>query len=603
MYFFRKKTSFLCLMILFTMMFQTFYMTNSQESFSGGSVNLALHKNVTVSRETKGKDHKKVTDGNKAVSKTGDTWNVKSGDSITLDLGQSEMIQKVTVFEYGAEQKLFGYKLEVSEDNAAWTLVSESTKSADGQEPAVCPIDTGIKTNSNHGMGSIEFSAVSARYIKLTIKSAVSKTNIGYVEEIEVYGDKTESNDNKPVTPDVKTDPPIEEDDTISVVIDGKKVDFGNDQEPVLAASNRTLVPMRKLFEILGAQIEWNDETSTVKAVKDGHIIVLTIGETAATINDTSVTLDQPAELINDRTMIPVRFVAEALETKVNWLEDTKRVIISTFEREEKKSIKVLAIGNSFTNDAVEYLPNIAAADQYPITVGELTYSASHLSQHWEYANTNAKVYTYAVNNQQVEEKVTMQEVLESEDWDYITLQQVSTNSYKEETFSPYIENLVKYLKKVEPQATILLHQTWSFEKGSGRFKDGLNYQTMFEAIETTYHNISAKLSVLSLDDGTKISEDGKLLRIIPSGLAFQNARRNPVFDTLSGDTKTTKLNRDGAHASYTYGRYLIGALWYECLTGNQISVNTFCPNGITQDEWMILKKAAHEACVQYGWQ
>ncbi len=115
----------------------------------------------------------------------------------------------------------------------------------------------------------------------------------------------------------------------IKVEINGQRIDFGSDQGPVLAeATNRTLVPMRKLFEVLGAEISWSDETETVTAKKGDTVITIKIGDPIAKKNGADILLDQPAKLINDRTMVPVRFVAEALGATVDWEEATQTVKI-----------------------------------------------------------------------------------------------------------------------------------------------------------------------------------------------------------------------------------------------------------------------------------
>ena len=113
----------------------------------------------------------------------------------------------------------------------------------------------------------------------------------------------------------------------INVYLDGKKLEF--DVNPVLM-NDRTLVPMRKIFEAIGADIEWNDETQTVVGKKENRIVKIKIGSEKATIGSEIVTLDQPAVLVNDRTMVPVRVVSEGLGLDVNWDNETESVIIKS---------------------------------------------------------------------------------------------------------------------------------------------------------------------------------------------------------------------------------------------------------------------------------
>lgn len=113
----------------------------------------------------------------------------------------------------------------------------------------------------------------------------------------------------------------------IKITIDG--VQLTTDQAPVMSA-NRTMVPLRGVFEALDAKVLWKQSTKTVTATKDGTTIVLPLGSRTATINGKSVTLDVPAKSIKGRTVVPLRFVSESLGEKVGWNASTKTVSITT---------------------------------------------------------------------------------------------------------------------------------------------------------------------------------------------------------------------------------------------------------------------------------
>ena len=117
------------------------------------------------------------------------------------------------------------------------------------------------------------------------------------------------------------------EDSTINVTIDGEAKVF--DVMPVIQNS-RTLVPMRGIFEALGAEIEWNGETKTVTGTKGNATVTLQIGNNVANVNGEDVTLDAPAKVISDRTMVPARFVSDALGYNVSWDDATKTVVITS---------------------------------------------------------------------------------------------------------------------------------------------------------------------------------------------------------------------------------------------------------------------------------
>lgn len=101
------------------------------------------------------------------------------------------------------------------------------------------------------------------------------------------------------------------------------------DQPPVIL-NDRTLVPLRGIFEALGANVSWDQNAKTVLATKEGTTVCLTIGSNKAYKNGEVINLDQPPQLINDRTMVPVRFVSEALGAKVDWDDRVRTVIITS---------------------------------------------------------------------------------------------------------------------------------------------------------------------------------------------------------------------------------------------------------------------------------
>ena len=117
--------------------------------------------------------------------------------------------------------------------------------------------------------------------------------------------------------------------DDIKVLVNGKSLTM--DQPPVLV-NDRTLVPVRAIFEALGAKVDWNNDTNTATGVLGGTTVEIQIENTVAKVNGKDVTLDVPAKLISDRTLVPVRFISESLGAKVDWNNDTQTVIITTEE-------------------------------------------------------------------------------------------------------------------------------------------------------------------------------------------------------------------------------------------------------------------------------
>ena len=93
--------------------------------------------------------------------------------------------------------------------------------------------------------------------------------------------------------------------------------------------NDRVLVPIRKIFEALGADVFWNEAEQTAIAERGGKTIIIPIGKNYMTVNGSRVTLDVPARLINNRTLVPARAVSEALGCAVDWNDPTQTVIIT----------------------------------------------------------------------------------------------------------------------------------------------------------------------------------------------------------------------------------------------------------------------------------
>ena len=111
----------------------------------------------------------------------------------------------------------------------------------------------------------------------------------------------------------------------IPVVLDGAKLVF---DVPPTIVNDRTLVPMRAIFEAFGMEVEWSGETQTVTANKDGNSIEMMIGKDVFYHNGEAIGLDTPAQIIGDRTLVPVRAISESLDCEVKWDGDERKVII-----------------------------------------------------------------------------------------------------------------------------------------------------------------------------------------------------------------------------------------------------------------------------------
>lgn len=135
-----------------------------------------------------------------------------------------------------------------------------------------------------------------------------------------------------------------------NVILNGTSVFF---DVPPTIEDGRTLVPLRAIFEAIGADVAWDNNTQTVTASKGGTEINLTIGGQAYK-NGVLVTLDVPAKLIDGRTMVPLRFISEAFGGEVNWDAATQTIVITTVTQDSIYN----KVGDHFVGAVVNKMPN-----------------------------------------------------------------------------------------------------------------------------------------------------------------------------------------------------------------------------------------------------
>ena len=144
----------------------------------------------------------------------------------------------------------------------------------------------------------------------------------------------------------------VKTDDSIKVVVDGKEIIF-TDQAPIIK-NDRTMIPLRGVLETLGIDIVWNAEEQSITAKRGDSYALFKIGETTLKIAEGEINLDVAPEIINDRTMIPLRAVTESFGAEVAWDADTKTVTITDEAAKLTNEVKA-AYGTVLYTIDVEY--------------------------------------------------------------------------------------------------------------------------------------------------------------------------------------------------------------------------------------------------------
>lgn len=249
---------------------------------------------------------------------------------------------------------------------------------------------------------------------------------------------------------------------------------------------------------------------------------------------------------------------------------------------QEEKSISILAVGNSFSVDAMQYLYGILKDVGYDeIVLGNLYISGCVLETHASRFTDNSASYKYYINTEgewTSTESYRPLDALKSHDWDFVTLQQGSSKSGLEDTFDPYLNTLTEIIKGNCPQANLVWHMTWAYQADCtlNAFNNyDNNQQTMYDAI----------LDVVK----KKILLNPDFITIVPNGTAVQNLRTSYMGDTIT---------RDGYHMSYDKGRYLTALTFAKALTGCDLSEVTYTPSEYTYADKAIaaMKDAADKA-------
>ncbi len=245
----------------------------------------------------------------------------------------------------------------------------------------------------------------------------------------------------------------------------------------------------------------------------------------------------------------------------------------------EQGTVKILAIGNSFSQDAVEqYLYDLAKAAGIDVVIGNMYIGGCDLDKHYANLQNDSPAYEYrkvVAGEKKNRTGARLSDVLAEEPWDYISLQQASGKSGKYDTYTA-LPQLVSGISAKVPGATLIWHQTWAYASSSNHesFPAYNNDQmTMYNAIVSSAQKAMADNSELKL--------------IVPSGTAIQNARTAYVGDIF---------NRDGYHLEVTYGRYTAACTWFEAIFGIDVTTTTYAPSTVNDEMAAIARLAAHRA-------
>lgn len=242
--------------------------------------------------------------------------------------------------------------------------------------------------------------------------------------------------------------------------------------------------------------------------------------------------------------------------------------------------MNILSIGNSFSQDAQRYLHKIAKSDNTEITAVNLYIGGCSLYEHYINMLNENRIYSFEYNGESTGLFVSIREALSSRNWDVITLQQASRDSFTYDAYEPYLAELYAYVKKFVPKAKVYMHQTWAYQDDSNLLKlrtKYANFHEMFLDVKDAYFKAADAVSAYG---------------IIPSG---------ELVDTMYS-AGISNVQRDPAHVSLGVGRYALGLLWYSLLTGRDIAQIDFreFDEAVSEEEIQIVKNCVSKTLTKY---
>lgn len=273
----------------------------------------------------------------------------------------------------------------------------------------------------------------------------------------------------------------------------------------------------------------------------------------------------------------------------------------------EAEMVKVLAVGNSFSQNALKYFSDIVNASGNSTFAMNAMIGGCDFERHMRHADAFEADPNDPEGHPYPDGK-SLKDLLTQEKWDYVTIQQASPKSYKPETYHPHVDRLIAYIRKYAPQAEIVIHQTWAYREDHSFWgEEGMNTDLMYKKLRTAYDKLA--------------EETG--FRMIPCGDAFESARQDPAwgrfvpdetFDRQKAvypetpkeknslhnwgwwkvrDVAVPVLMDDRFHAN-AQGEYLLGCVWFEFFFRQSVLGNPFVPQGVSAEEAVKLQNIAH---------
>lgn len=358
--------------------------------------------------------------------------------------------------------------------------------------------------------------------------------------------------------------------------------------QSIVSTTLKRVMPDPNVMGLLptGTAIQ-NLRTSTLKdtLTTDGRRLVDTYGDyTAALTWFCCLTQSVPADTAYRPSSLSAHY-DEIVEAVENALSVPNQITPAAKGDGVERSISVLAVGNSFSIDAMtQHLYQVLQSAGYDrIHLGILYVGGCSLDMHYNYLSADSASYEYLENTDGKwtnTQKYKASTAFALTDWDYVIIQQVSGQSGRPETYGK-LDAVINLIKPQIGKAKLYWQMTWAYQQDSNHSDFGhygKNQMTMYNAIVNTVKE--------------KIVNHPQIDGVIPSGTAIQNLRTSSLGDTLTAD---------GYHLENTVGDYTAALTWFVTLTDSDPFSMFYYPAGTAEHFYDIAE--AVENAVAHPWQ
>lgn len=259
--------------------------------------------------------------------------------------------------------------------------------------------------------------------------------------------------------------------------------------------------------------------------------------------------------------------------------------ICSSIQAQDAKKIRLFIIGNSFSQNASAFVPQLAKEGGIDLEVGRAELGGCSLEKHWKLSEAGEKAY----------KGKSLRELLSDGRWDIVTIQQYSLLSGDPGTYEPYAGKLVEMIRTLQPGAKLYIHQVWAYRndaKSFGRINGeqrAANTAEMHRYVKAAYHKVAADLGLTIIPTGDafrKMEVSRKWHYTKDTTFNFEAPQAGQLPDQTNSlhigyIWRNGKLDFDANHANPA-GCYLGSLVWYKTLFGGKVKKVKFKPESVS---------------------